>query len=89
MQANSVAKATRHQVIGTVKSVDAAAWSATLAHGLVKSLDGPAMTMGYSVKDKALLDKLSVGRKVDVETRQQDAKYVITAVKEACCRRDG
>lgn len=39
------------------------------------------MTMGYSVKDKALLDKLSVGRKVDVETRQQDAKYVITAVK--------
>jgi Cu(I)/Ag(I) efflux system protein CusF len=37
--------------------------------------------MGFSVKDKTLLDKLTVGKKVDVEFTQQGSDYVITAVK--------
>lgn len=80
-QADKGAKATRHEAIGTVKSVNPAESTVTLAHGPVKSLNWPAMTMGFTVKDKALLDKLSVGKKVDVEIVQQDDKYVITAVK--------
>ncbi len=80
-RANELAKATRHEAIGTVKSVDPAAGVVTLAHGPVKSLNWPAMTMGFAVKDKALFDKLSVGKKVDVEIVQQDGKYLITAVK--------
>ncbi|WP_371763406.1 copper-binding protein [Massilia sp.] len=75
------AKAARHEAVGTVKSVDLAARTVTLAHGPVKSLNWPAMTMGFAVKDKALFDKLSVGKKVDVEIVQQDGNYVITAVK--------
>lgn len=80
-QANKGSKAVRHEAVGTVKSVDPAAGTVTLAHGPVKSLNWPAMTMGFMVKDKALLDKLSVGKKVDVEIVQQDDNYVITAVK--------
>jgi Cu/Ag efflux protein CusF len=80
-QANKGATVTRHEAIGTVKSVDPAAGTVTLAHGPVKSLNWPAMTMGFAVKDKALFDKLSVGKKVDVEIVQQDGNYVITSVK--------
>ena len=80
-QANKGSKAARHEAVGTVKSVDPAAGTVTLAHGPVKSLNWPAMTMGFTVKDKALFDKLSVGKKVDVEIVQQDSNYVITAVK--------
>ncbi|MFJ1471395.1 copper-binding protein [Massilia orientalis] len=80
-QANKGSKMARHEAVGTVKSVDPAAGTVTLAHGPVKSLNWPAMTMGFAVKDKALFDKLSVGKKVDVEIVQQDDKYVITAVK--------
>jgi Cu/Ag efflux protein CusF len=39
------------------------------------------MTMGFSVKNKALLDKLAAGKKVDVEFTQQGGDYVITSVK--------
>jgi Cu/Ag efflux protein CusF len=80
-QANKGGKATHHEAIGTVKSADPAAGTVTIAHGPVKSLNWPAMTMGFAVKDKALFDKLSVGKKVDVEIVQQDGKYVIAAVK--------
>ena len=80
-QANKGAQATRHEAIGTVKSVDPAAGTVTLAHGPVKSLNWPPMTMGFAVNDKALFDKLSVSKKVDVEFVQQGGKYVITAVK--------
>lgn len=37
--------------------------------------------VGFTVKDKALFDKLSIGKKADVEIVQQDGNYVITAVK--------
>ena len=80
-QANKGNKTARHEAVGTVKSVDPTAGTVTLAHGPVKSWNWPAMTMGFTVKDKTLLDKLSVGKKVDVEIVQQDGKYVITAVK--------
>jgi Cu(I)/Ag(I) efflux system protein CusF len=73
--------ATVHRTSAVVKSVDSAKGRVTLAHEAVKSLHWPAMTMGFSVKDKAMLDKLAVGKKVDVEFTQQGADYVITSVK--------
>jgi Cu(I)/Ag(I) efflux system protein CusF len=39
------------------------------------------MTMGFTVKDKALLDKLQPGKKVEFEFVQQGKDYVITTVK--------
>jgi Cu(I)/Ag(I) efflux system protein CusF len=51
----------------------------TIAHGPVQSLNWPAMTMNFLVKDKALLDRLSSGKKVDFEFVQQGRDYVITS----------
>ena len=70
-----------HPATGVVKSVDRAKNSVMLAHDPVKSLKWPAMTMGFTVKDKALLDKLQPGKKVEFEFVQQGRNYVITSVK--------
>lgn len=70
-----------HRATGVVKSVDRAKNSVMLAHDPVKSLKWPAMTMGFAVKDKALLDKLQPGKKVEFEFVQQGRNYVITSVK--------
>ena len=73
--------AAAHTATGVVKSVDRAKGTVTLAHGPVKSLKWPAMTMPFTVKDKALLEKLQAGKKVEFEFVQQGKDYVITAVK--------
>jgi Cu(I)/Ag(I) efflux system protein CusF len=73
--------AASHQATGVVKSVDAAKSSVMLAHDPVKSLKWPAMTMGFTVREKSLLDKLQPGKKVEFEFVQQGRDYVITSVK--------
>lgn len=75
------AKATTHQATAVVKSVDPAKGTVTLAHGPVKTLNWPAMTMGFKVKDKTLFDKLEMNKDVAVEFVQQGSDYVITSVK--------
>jgi len=70
-----------HSARGTVKKLDAAAGVVILAHGPVKSLNWPSMTMGFKVGDKALFDKLAVGKAVDFEFMQADKGYVVTSVK--------
>ncbi len=70
-----------HHAIGTIKKVDAAKGSVTFDHGPVKSLDWPAMTMTFAVKDKMLLDKLTVGKKAAFEFVQDGKGYVVTGVK--------
>src|SRR6185369_3446089 len=58
---------TTHKATGVVKQIDAKAGIVTFAHEPVKTLDWPAMSMGFAVKDKSLLDKLTVGKRVDFE----------------------
>jgi Cu(I)/Ag(I) efflux system protein CusF len=70
-----------HTATAVVKSVDPTKGIVTLSHEPIKSLNWPAMTMGFSVKDNALFDKLSPGKKVQVELVQQGAAYVVTSVK--------
>lgn len=70
-----------HKATGTVKKVDAKAGVVTLAHEPIKSLNWPSMTMGFKVKDKMLMDKLTDGKKVQFEFMQEDKDYVITGVK--------
>jgi Cu(I)/Ag(I) efflux system protein CusF len=74
-------KATVHKTAGVVKAVDPSKGTVTLAHEPVKSLNWPAMTMSFAVKDKALFDKLAVGKKVNVELMKDGADYVVTAVR--------
>lgn len=42
----------------------------------------PAMTMAFQVQDKAMLDKLGEGKKVEVEFEQRGKEHVITSVKQ-------
>ena len=70
-----------HKTNAVVKDVDAANGKVTLAHKAVKSLNWPAMTMAFSVKEKSLFNKLVVGKKVNVEFKKEGADYVVTAVK--------
>lgn len=70
-----------HKAMGTVKKMDAKGGVVTLAHEPIKSLNWPAMTMGFKVKDKMLMDKLTDGKKVEFEFTQDDKDYVVTGVK--------
>lgn len=70
-----------HKAVGVVKEIDPKAGMVTFAHEPVKSLNWPAMTMGFAVKDKALLDKLAVGKKVEFEFVKEGKGYTVTSVK--------
>jgi Cu(I)/Ag(I) efflux system protein CusF len=70
-----------HKGTGVVKSVDPKKLGVTLEHGPIASLNWPAMTMGFVVKDKALLEKMKPGAKVEFEMVQQGSTYIITSVK--------
>jgi Cu(I)/Ag(I) efflux system protein CusF len=64
-----------------VTRVDAAKNKVTIKHEPIKSLQWPAMTMAFTVKDKAMLEKMPKGKKVDFEFQEQGRDYVITSVK--------
>lgn len=70
-----------HHASGTIKKVDAAKGTVTFDHEPVKTLDWPAMTMTFTVKDKMLLDKLAVGKKLEFEFVKDGKGYVVTGVK--------
>jgi len=69
-----------HQAKGVVTRVDADRNRVTIKHDPVASLNWPSMTMGFTVKDKAVLDKLKKDRKIDFEFVQQGKDYVVTSV---------
>ena len=79
--ATAVAKAPVIQASGVVKAANPAKGTVTLAHDPIKSLNWPAMTMAFGVKEPALFDKLPAGKKVSFEFVQQDSANIITAVK--------
>ncbi|NMM26483.1 MAG: copper-binding protein [Glaciimonas sp.] len=81
MEIGKMVQSTAHQATGVVKTVDLAKGTVTLAHGPVKSLQWPAMTMRFIVKDKSLFDKLAVDQKVTVVFAKQNVDYVVTTVK--------
>jgi len=70
-----------HKGTGVVTNVDRAGGKVTLKHDPIQSLNWPTMTMAFGVKDKAMLDKLSKGKKVQFEFVQQGQQFVITSIK--------
>ena len=77
----AAATAPTHQATGVVQSVDQKAGMVMVSHDAIASLNWPPMTMGFQVKDRGLLDKLAVNRKVRFDFRQDGANYLITAVR--------
>ena len=79
--ASKHAKMKTHKAAAVVKEIDTENGRVMLTHQAVKSLNWPAMTMGFKVKDKAFLPKLAVGKQVVVEFRKEGADYVIVTIK--------
>ncbi|CAN7490668.1 copper-binding protein [Pararhizobium sp. LjRoot238] len=66
---------------GTVKKVDVKAKKVTLIHEELKSLEMPAMTMVFRVKDDALLEKLKEGASIEFVAERVEGKLTVTEVK--------
>jgi len=81
MGMNNKAVGTTHHGVGVVKDINAASGVVTLAHEPIKSLNWPAMTMGFKVKDKTLLDNVKPGSKVDFTLVQAGKDYIVTSIK--------
>lgn len=71
-----------HSGTGVVKKVDAPRSAVTLAHDPIKSLNWPAMTMEFQVRDKAGLAKLKPEQKIEFElVEEKKGSYVISRIK--------
>lgn len=70
-----------HHARGTVKKADSKHGIVAVAHGPVESLNWPAMTMSFKVKDKKLWSNLHEGKEVDLDFVQEGKDYVISKVK--------
>lgn len=70
-----------HMAQGTVKAISVKDGEVTIAHGPIKTLNWPAMTMGFMVHDKTLFNKLAVGKKIDFEITPMGKGYLVTTVK--------
>ena len=81
MESHGKVQGQSHKGTAVVKKVDRAGGKVTLAHDPIRSINWPAMTMTFMVKDKVQLDKLSPDRKIEFEFVQQGSDYVITSVK--------
>jgi Cu/Ag efflux protein CusF len=78
-----VAASNQAQLVeGLVKKIDKAAGKVLLAHG--PTPDGmPGMTMAYTVKDPAWLDKMSVGQKILFATVKRGSETIISQYEPA------
>lgn len=81
MDMGKAATQTTHAGQGVVKKINAKAGVVTIAHEPVNSMNWPAMTMGFKVKDAMLLDKLAQGKKVRFEFVREGDDYVVTSLK--------
>ena len=70
-------------IAAEVKALDKETGKVTLAHGEIKSLDMPAMTMAYAVKDPAMFAMLSEGAKVRVALAKSSMGYTVVHVEPA------
>ncbi|MES2188508.1 MAG: copper-binding protein [Pseudomonadota bacterium] len=68
---------TTHEAKGTVKKINAKTGYVMIEHGPVNSLSWPPMTMSFKVKDKAMLDKLAVDKKIDFGFVKEGDDYVV------------
>jgi Cu(I)/Ag(I) efflux system protein CusF len=73
--------ATTDMTDGEVRKVDKEGGKLTLKHGDIKSLDMPAMTMVFVVKDKAMLDKLKAGDRVKFKAVNEAGKFTVTEMQ--------
>jgi Cu(I)/Ag(I) efflux system protein CusF len=68
---------------GEIKKVDKAAGKMTIKHGALANLDMPPMTMVFRVKDKAMLEQVKSGDKVNFSAEKLNGALTVTAIEAA------
>jgi Cu/Ag efflux protein CusF len=81
--AQAGATAPKDMVEGEVRKVDKDAGKITLKHGELKTLEMPAMTMVFQVKEKSMLDKVKAGDKVRFSAEKVGGALTVTAIEPA------
>lgn len=71
---------------GEIRKIDKEGGKITLAHGEIKSIDMPPMTMVFTVKNPALFGDLKKGDKVRFAVVREDGKLVLTEIVPAAAR---
>lgn len=62
---------------GEIRKVDKSAGKVTIKHGPLKSLDMPAMTMVFQVKDAAMLNQVKAGDKINFTADKVNGAYTV------------
>ncbi len=68
---------------GEVRKIDKEAGKITIKHGEIKHLEMPGMTMVFVVKDRALLDKTTVGAKILFMATNENGQMAVTDIQPA------
>jgi len=68
---------------GEIRKVDKDAKKITIKHGPIPSLDMPAMTMVFQVKDPAMLEQVKAGDKVKFEAQKLGGAFTVTRIESA------
>ena len=68
---------------GEVRRIDREQGKLTIRHGPLASLDMPAMTMVFQVKDRALLDQVKAGDKIKFAAEKIDGTYTVTRIESS------
>lgn len=66
---------------GEVRKIDKEAGKITIKHGEIKHMEMPGMTMVFVVKDKALLDKTTVGSKIQFMATNENGQMTVTDIQ--------
>lgn len=81
MEESKSGAAQRHKGQGKITKLDAKRGKVTLAHEPIASLKWPAMSMEFSVKDKAALEQLKPGAQVAFELEKTTGdNYEVTKI---------
>lgn len=81
MTAAPAAAAAPGMTDGEIRKIDKETGKITIKHGEIKHMDMPPMSMVFNVKDKAMLDKVQVGEKIQFIVVQDAGKMVVTDIK--------
>ena len=77
----ALAQTTLPQTEAEVRKVDKDAGKVTLKHGEIKNLDMPGMTMVFQVKDRALLEKVKAGDKVNFTVDKINGAFTVLSIE--------
>ncbi|MEK7346956.1 MAG: copper-binding protein [Pseudomonadota bacterium] len=75
--------ATPEMTDGEVRKIDKESGKITIKHGEIKHMDMPGMTMVFVAKDKALLDKATVGAKIRFMAANENGQMTVTDIQPA------